>query len=101
MQRIAAPAIVPASGCAPPIPPRAALEPGDPRPALPPGRGRPPPHPAEPGGEDRAPAQISAAEVLLARRRERLVRPLEDPLRADVDPRPGGHLTEHRQPHRF
>src|SRR4051794_31367634 len=36
--------------------------------------------------------------MLLPRRRERLVRPLEDPLRADVDPRAGGHLAEHRQP---
>jgi len=28
---------------------------------------------------------------------EGLVRPLEDPLGADVDPRPGGHLAVHRQ----
>ena len=35
--------------------------------------------------------------MLLARRGERLIRPLQDPLRADVDPRAGRHLPEHRQ----
>ena len=33
--------------------------------------------------------------------RERLVRPLEDALRADVDPAAGRHLPEHRQPERL
>ena len=32
---------------------------------------------------------------------ERLVRALEDSLRADVDPAAGGHLPEHRQPERL
>ena len=54
-------------------------------------------HPAEPGGEDRPPGQVRRSEVLLAGRRERLVRALQDPLRADVDPAAGGHLAEHRQ----
>ena len=35
--------------------------------------------------------------MLLAGRRKRLVRALEDPLGADVDPAPGRHLAEHRQ----
>ena len=35
--------------------------------------------------------------MLLARRREGLVGALQDPLRADVDPAPCGHLPEHRQ----
>ena len=39
--------------------------------------------------------------MLLARGGERLVRALQDPLRADVDPRAGGHLAEHRQPLRL
>jgi hypothetical protein len=39
--------------------------------------------------------------VLLAGRRERLVRALQDPLRPDVDPASGGHLAEHRQPLRL
>ena len=43
------------------------------------------------------PAQVGRAEMLLAGRRERLVRALEDPLGADVDPAPGGHLPVHRQ----
>ena len=54
-------------------------------------------HAAEPGGEDRPPGEIGRPEVLLARRGERLVRALQDPLRADVDPAPGRHLAEHRQ----
>src|SRR5205814_5631735 len=36
-------------------------------------------------------------EVRSRDRRERLVRALQDPLRADVDPRPGGHLPVHSQ----
>ena len=75
-QRIAAPAIVAASGCAPPMPPRPAVR------IVRPGERR-------------------LAKVLLRRGRERLVGALEDPLRADVDPRPGRHLTEHRQPLRL
>ena len=39
--------------------------------------------------------------MLLARGGERLVRALQDPLRADVDPGAGGHLAEHRQPERL
>ena len=58
-------------------------------------------HPAEPGGEDRPAGEVGGAEVLLGRRREGLVRALEDPLRADVDPAPGRHLAEHRQPERL
>ncbi len=58
-------------------------------------------HPAEPGGEDRPPGEVGRAEVLLARRGEGLVRALEDPLRADVDPAPGRHLAEHRQAERL
>src|SRR5262249_57035340 len=49
-------------------------------------------HSAETGRQDRAPAEIRAPEVLLACRRKRLVRALEDSLRADVDPRSCGHL---------
>jgi hypothetical protein len=54
-------------------------------------------HAAEPGGQDRPAAQVGRPEVRLPRRRERLVRPLQDSLRADVDPAPGRHLAEHRQ----
>ena len=43
-------------------------------------------HAAEPGGHDQAAAQV-AAEALAPGRREGLIRPLQDPLRADVDPR--------------
>jgi hypothetical protein len=53
------------------------------------------------GCKDRLSAQIGRAEVLLAGRGERLVGALEDSLRADVDPAPGGHLAEHRQPERL
>ena len=55
------------------------------------------PHPAEAGREDRPAAQVRSPEVLLPSRRERLVRALQDPLRADVDPAAGRHLPEHRQ----
>ena len=58
-------------------------------------------HPTEAGGEDRPAAEVRRAEVLLTCGRERLVRPLQDPLRPDVDPAPGGHLAEHRQPLRL
>ena len=53
-------------------------------------------HPAETGGQRHRPAQ-RPAEVLAGRLGERLVRALQDALRADVDPRPGGHLAVHRQ----
>ncbi len=53
-------------------------------------------HPAQTRGEDPAAAQI-AAVMLPARLHERLVRALHDALRADVDPRPGGHLAVHRE----
>ena len=58
-------------------------------------------HPAEAGRQHRAPAKVLLSEVLLGRGRERLVRPLEDSLRADVDPAACGHLAEHRQPERL
>ncbi len=54
-------------------------------------------HPAEPGGDgDRA--RQGAAEALAGDLGEALVGALQDPLRADVDPRPGGHLAVHREP---
>ena len=53
-------------------------------------------HPAEAGRERDRPCERPAA--LGADRRERLVRALQDPLRADVDPRPRGHLPVHREP---
>jgi len=55
------------------------------------------PHPAQAGGEDEPPRE-RAPEVLACDRPEGLVRPLHDPLRADVDPRPGGHLPVHHEP---
>ena len=59
-----------------------------------------PAHPAEPGGQrDRAGQR--AAEPPASDLGEALVRALEDPLGADVDPRPGRHLAVHRQPHRL
>ena len=42
-----------------------------------------------------------STEVLARDRGERLVRPLQDPLRADVDPRARGHLPVHRQTERL
>ena len=66
-----APAIVAASGCAPPMPPRPAVR-------------------------IHLPSQI-AAEVLTAHFDERLVRALHDALAADVDPRARRHLAEHHQ----
>ena len=53
-------------------------------------------HPAQAGGQRHRPAQ-DPAEVLPGGLGECLVRPLQDPLRPDVDPRPGGHLAIHRQ----
>ena len=58
-------------------------------------------HPAEPGGQDRPPGEVGRAEVLLARRDERLVGALQDPLAADVDPAARRHLAEHRQAERL
>ena len=53
-------------------------------------------HPAQPGGQrDRAGQR--AAEPLRGDRGERLVGALQDALGADVDPRAGRHLAEHRQ----
>ena len=53
-------------------------------------------HPAETGGEHDAPLERST-EMLSGELGERLIRPLEDPLRSDVDPRARGHLPVHRQ----
>ena len=53
-------------------------------------------HAAEAGRQGHPPPQ-RAAEVLASQLGERLVRALEDALRGDVDPRPGGHLAVHRQ----
>ena len=55
-------------------------------------------HPAETRRQHRPPGEVGGTEMPLACRAERLVRPLEDALSADVDPRAGGHLSEHRQP---
>ncbi len=55
-------------------------------------------HPAQPGGEDGVAGQVGRAPVNLPGGGEGLVGALEDPLGADVDPRTGRHLTEHRQP---
>ena len=54
-------------------------------------------HPAAPAGHGQRAAQ-GAPEPLVRDGRERLVGALQDPLGADVDPRPGGHLPVHRQP---
>ena len=53
-------------------------------------------HAAEAGGERDRPGE-RAAEALARDRGERLVRALQDALRADVDPRAGRHLAVHRQ----
>ena len=55
-------------------------------------------HAAEPRRQDRPAREVRRSEVLLAGGGEGLVGALEDPLGADVDPAPGRHLTEHRQP---
>ncbi len=53
-------------------------------------------HPTEAGGERDRPGE-RAIEAAAGDLGEALVGALEDPLRADVDPRPGGHLAVHRQ----
>ena len=53
-------------------------------------------HPAEARRQHDPPAE-RPREVLAGQLRERLERALEDPLRPDVDPRPGGHLAVHRE----
>ncbi len=53
-------------------------------------------HAAAPAGHGQRAGQ-GAAEPLLRHRGERLVRALQDPLRADVDPRAGRHLAVHRE----
>jgi len=55
-------------------------------------------HPSQAGGEDGAAGQVGRPPVQLTGCGEGLVGALEDPLGADVDPRSGGHLPEHRQP---
>ncbi len=54
-------------------------------------------HAAQTGGDHQPPGQ-RPVEALARSGGERLVSALEDPLRADVDPRPGGHLPVHHQP---
>ena len=54
-------------------------------------------HATEAGREDGPAAQVVRAEVLAARGAEGLVGALQDALRADVDPRAGGHLPIHHQ----
>ena len=53
-------------------------------------------HPAQAGGQHPPTAQV-AAVVPSADLDERLIGPLDDPLAADVDPRPGRHLAVHHQ----
>ena len=53
-------------------------------------------HAAEPGGDGEGPRQRSP-EALAGNGPEALVGALQDPLGADVDPRPGSHLSEHGQ----
>ncbi len=53
-------------------------------------------HPTQTGGQGHGAAQ-AATEVLAGGFRECLVRPLEDPLGPDIDPRAGGHLAVHHQ----
>ena len=55
-------------------------------------------HAPEPGGQGDGAGQ-GAAELLVRHGRERLERALQDPLRADVDPRAGRHLPVHDQTH--
>ena len=56
-------------------------------------------HLAQSGGERELPLERRrGAEVLPGQRTERLVSPLQDALRADVDPRTGRHLPVHDQP---
>ena len=56
-------------------------------------------HAAEAGRQDELAGQVGAV-VLLPRGGERLVGALQDALRADVDPRAGGHLPVHGEPQR-
>src|SRR5437016_2410063 len=53
-------------------------------------------HPAEPAGQHDA-APEGAVEVAPRHRPERFVRALQNPLRADVDPRARGHLAVHHE----
>src|SRR5215510_11788562 len=55
-------------------------------------------HPAHPTGDDQLPRQRTV-EVFRADGGEGLERALNHALTADVDPRAGGHLAVHRQPH--
>ena len=57
-------------------------------------------HAAEAGGHHE-PSLQGAAEVLAGAFGERLVGPLQDALRADVDPGAGGHLAEHGEAERL
>ena len=58
-----------------------------------------PAHAAQPRAHDDPPGE-RAAEVLPRQFGEGLVGALQDPLRADVDPRPGRHLPVHREAQR-
>jgi len=53
-------------------------------------------HAAQAGGDHQASGQ-RAAEVAPGHFRQRFIGALHDPLAADVDPAPGGHLAVHRQ----
>ncbi len=57
-------------------------------------------HAAQARGQDPAPLQVTA-EVLASHLDEGFVGALHDALRADVNPRAGGHLPVHRQPFRI
>src|SRR5438477_1698599 len=59
-----------------------------------------PAHPPKAGGQCDRPRKRSA-EPLARHGGECFVRPLQDALRSDVDPRAGGHLAVHRQSERF
>ena len=86
---------------APLDPRRVDLDAQDGRPRHRPGQRLRAAHPAEPRGQDRPSVQVGRAEVLLPRRGEGLIRPLQNPLRADVDPATGRHLAEHGQSERL
>ena len=58
-------------------------------------------HPAEPAGDDEPPRERCRRSAARASCGEGLVRPLQDPLRADVDPRARRHLAVHREPARL
>ena len=55
-------------------------------------------HAAEPRREYELAREGGHAKVLLRERQVGLIRALEDPLGADVDPRAGGHLAVHHEP---